>query len=190
MIMKRRTLTLSLILICVFSMMLSGCGKNEKKEDQGNNKEEKKEDTVKETQTDPGKLYDLKLEDVEKAVTGDLGLPSMLRVDKKDEDAETIFGAVLDIPYDRVEDFVYLYSEEGLADEILLVKLNTTEGVLDIKSQMEERISDRRSTFEAYNPAEVKKCDGAKVNIKGNFAAMIICERASYASQEFLKLFE
>lgn len=182
--MKKRTLILSFLSILMVSVMLFGCDKKDDEE-----KENVKE-TPKPAENVLGKLYDNDLKDVETAVTADLGLPKMIRVEKKDEDAETIFGSMIDFPYENVEDFVYLYSEEGLADEILLIKFNTTKGVLDVKHQMQQRVSDRRSTFETYNPSEVNKCDGAKINFKGNFAAMIICERATYASQEFLKLFD
>lgn len=168
--MKRKTICCMLLCLCTMSLFFIACGKKDKKEE--------------------AEEYRVELSQIEQAVLEDLGnLPDMERVDKNTTDAQNLFAILCDISYDKIDEFVYQYASEGLADEIAIIRLKDTQDMKELKEELEERIESRKTSFQTYNPEEVEKLEQAQVVVKGNYVALLICQQSGVAKQAFLACF-
>lgn len=168
--MKRKAIWFMLLCLCVMSLFFVACDKKEKKEEAGE--------------------YRVELSQIEQSVLKDLGnLPDMERIDKNTEDAQNLFAILCDISYDKIDEFVYQYASEGLADEIAIIRLKDTQDMKALKEELEERIVSRKASFQTYNPQEVEKLEQAQIVVKGNYAALLICQQSGVAKQAFLACF-
>ncbi|NLL93109.1 MAG: DUF4358 domain-containing protein [Clostridiales bacterium] len=112
-------------------------------------------------------------------------LPPMLTVSYGDENAESVFSYLSDIDYSKVKDFIFKYSEEGLADEIAIIQLKDEADASSVVEELKTRITIRRSTFITYNESEVMKFNGAKAKNIGNYCILIIGNQASNGIYDF-----
>ncbi len=169
---KKRLAGLFVLLLLLFSF--SGC---EKERDGKSNKE--KEIVSGYTARE---VYD--------AVAGAIkDMPEMDSVTSEDENAKDIFMVFSEMDYDKVEDFVISYSNVGLADELLVIRTKSNEYTDELKEDLEERLNNRKGTFEEYNPEEQSKFKGACVLVQDNYVVLIIGNQAQNGKYEFNKLF-
>ncbi len=117
-------------------------------------------------------------------------MPSMIKITSQSEDAKGIFEIISKMDYDKIYDYVFSYSEEGYADEIVVIQVKDSEDAKELKDDLEERLASRKATFATYNVDEGSKFEGATVLSKGNYLVLLIGNQAQNAKYEFNKLFK
>lgn len=117
-------------------------------------------------------------------------MPDMITSTDEDEGAEDIFLIFSELEYDKVKDYVFCYSSEGYADEIIVVQVKDNADAKEVKEDLEERLESRKSTFATYNAEEGTKFNAATVLSKGNYVSLLIGNQAQNGKYEFNKLFK
>lgn len=85
--------------------------------------------------------------------------------------------------YDGV--ILYMSKESISAEELLMVKAENDRQIQKIKEAVQERIDDRKNSFEAIAPEQVKVLDKARVLVRGKFVFFVVSEDA----QVYIDLF-
>lgn len=165
---KRKISIIGLITLMA-GILVTGCGEE-------NDTEENGKYTSKE-------IYD-------KVVASVTDLPAMTTVDNSTEDGIDALSYVTELESDKIIDFVYSYSTEGLADEILIIQLKNSDDVKTVSSDLEERLETRKATFSVYDAEEGSKFQGAVVVKNGKYLMLIIGNQAQNGKYAFNELFE
>lgn len=157
------------VIVCVMlsALMLVGCGSE---------KEEAGKYTSKE-------IYD-------KVMTSITDMENMKVVDNTTEEGKDAFSYVTEMGLDKIKDFVFAYSADGNADEIIVMQVKSSDDVSQAKKDLEERLETRKSTFSVYNAEEGAKFNGATVVTNGNYLMLIIGNQAQNGKYQFNKMFE
>lgn len=117
-------------------------------------------------------------------------MPEMTVVDEKSEDAEELYSFFSDAEYDKIKGYVFAYSTEGYADEVIVVEVKDSDDVSELKEDLQQRLETRKGTFATYNTDEGTKFQGATVLAKDNYVVLLIGNQAQNGKYEFNKLFE
>ena len=104
----------------------------------------------------------------------DTKMPSMKTVSSKDENAEATFAVLTDFDYEKVEEFIYSYSEEGTPEEIAIIKVKEKSAVGDLMKALQAHVDSRKSTFQAYDPEQASVVENAVVTYKDNYILLAI----------------
>ena len=81
---------------------------------------------------------------------------------------------------------MYYSSEASMsADEVLLVRVKSSDQIQEVTAAVEERIASRKNDFEGYAPEEAKLLDDAVKSARGNY----IFYAVSAGAQEYLDAF-
>lgn len=157
------------VIVCVMlsALMLAGCTSE---------KEEAGKYTSKE-------IYD-------KVMTSITDMENMKVVDNTTEEGKDAFSYVTEMDLDKINDFVFAYSADGNADEIIVMQVKSSDDVSQAKKDLEERLETRKSTFSVYNAEEGAKFNGATVVTNGNYLMLIIGNQAQNGKYQFNKMFE
>ena len=99
----------------------------------------------------------------EECIAADSSLPAMLTVDSSFDDAARQFAFISDVEYDLVDSFFLAYSESGLADEIVVVKMKDSADAETMKKSLEEHIDDRIKMFSSYQADQVERVEKNKL---------------------------
>jgi hypothetical protein len=126
----------------------------------------------------------------EQMLAADESLPEMTVVSSGDEDAKESFPYLSKIDYDKVADYFLTFSAEGKADEIAVIELKSKSDMAEAKASLEEHLKKRHNTYEQYEPEEVPRVDAAKIVVKEQYIALIICDNDDNVKSAFLKMFE
>lgn len=78
---------------------------------------------------------------------------------------------------ESLEGSMLYYPTSSMAvEEILLVKLADTAQGDAVRSAMEARVASQRSSFEGYGPDQVALLDRSVIEVRGNYAILIVAE--------------
>ena len=160
---------IKLYIACVLmvSVLLAGCGDSKEKEGKYTSKE----------------IYD-------KVAASVTDMENMTLVDNTTDEGKNAFSYVTEMDLDEIKDFVFAYSADGKADEIVVMQVKDSSNISTAKKDLEERLETRKSTFSVYNAEEGTKFSAATVVTKGNYLMLIIGNQAQNGKYEFNKLFE
>lgn len=118
--------------------------------------------------------------DLQKAVLGSTDkLPDMLTVNSNDSAAKSNFAYISDIDYGKVADYFLSYSSEGLADEIVVIKVKKSEDVKETVESLKDHAAGRVALYEQYDPTQTKRAEEATIFSVGNYICLIIAEESN-----------
>lgn len=112
-------------------------------------------------------------------------LPDMMDV-TIDEKGDT-FVYVSDMDYSLVDKYLLSYSSEGLADEIVVVRMKKASDASAMESSLKEHRQDRINLYSTYSPDQVKRAESGLIFTKGNYAVLIICEEQNAVKEALEK---
>ena len=149
--------------LSAFVLLFSACGKN--------------------NTTKLVSMYDLRVA----MEAADDSLPEMTNINSSEDGAKDQFAKyVCEVDYDKVAGFFVSYAVEGgLADEIVVVAVKDASDVKEVKELLEKHKQDRYHLLEQYEPKEVKRVSDGLVFTDGNYAVLIICDRADAVKKAF-----
>ena len=141
----RRPLIMVLVVVALFSVVLTAC-KKEEKEEKDINIEELSESL----------LYNLEFQD------------EMILIE------EQMFRRLYGMETDKLEEYIAYSSGGATADEIVLVKVKDDEDVEGVKQALKERIEDQKENFVSYVPEEMKKLENPILKTYGKYIILCI----------------
>ncbi len=112
----------------------------------------------------------------EECIAADSSLPAMLTVDSSFDDAARQFAFISDVEYDLVDSFFLAYSESGLADEIVVVKMKNSADTASMQKSLEEHIDDRIKMFSSYQADQVSRVENNTCYSSNEYVVLIICD--------------
>ena len=121
----------------------------------------------------------------EDMIAADTTLPEMVTVTDADDQAELNFGSFSDFDYDRVASYIYAYAKDGGVQEVVIVELKDAGDAAALMNTMQDHLTDRRGTLEAYAPDQVTLVDHAVIKQKGRYVTMIISPKSGLMQQVF-----
>lgn len=80
---------------------------------------------------------------------------------------------------------LYMSKDSISAEEILMVKAKNDRQIQEIKEAVQERIDNRKNSFEAIAPDQVKVLDRARVLVRGKFVFFVVSEDAQIYADLF-----
>lgn len=83
---------------------------------------------------------------------------------------------------------VYLEPTGGMAEEVSLFKAKSGEGE-KVKAMLEKRLTEQKTKFENYVPAEVFKIENAVLLEKGDYLGLVVATDPAAAEEAFDKAF-
>ena len=164
---KRRMKWNWLILIFGMAMFLVACQKT----------------TETEKQVDMDRLQKQLLE-------ADTTLPEMIAVTSEEENAELNFSALCDFSYDRVENYFYLYAEDGTAPEIAVVELKDASDAAALMMDIKEHAANREGTMQSYMPDQVEIVHAYILTYDGPYVLYAVGEQNGMVQKAFEAAFE
>ena len=102
------------------------------------------------------------------------GLPEMTVIRSTDDDAEGNLARLLELDYGLVKEYYYEYAKEGTAEEMAVLRMKDTNGVIDAKNSFSARLEQRKNMYQTYLPDEVPKLEKARIVVKGNYIAFVV----------------
>lgn len=128
-------------------------------------------------------MYDLRVA----MEAADDSLPELLNINSAEDGAKDKFTQhICEMDYDKVAGFFVSYAAEGgLADEIVVVAVKDASDVKEVKELLEKHKENRYHLLEQYEPKEVKRVSDGLVFTDGNYAVLIICDRADAVKKAF-----
>ena len=102
------------------------------------------------------------------------------KVSYGEEAYEKNFQRLYNFTMKKVEDGTIAYaSTGGYADEISIVRVKDDKDLKDAKGYLNAQIKKRKNDFQGYKPEEIKKIDNARIMVRDNYVALIICDEAA-----------
>lgn len=98
---------------------------------------------------------------------------------------EDEFEILFDFDAEKVSDYAIVYSSALTADEIAVVKLDSSSDANDFESAAQAHIENRLRDFRNYGPDETAKLENAIIDVSGSFCIVIVSEQASEAQDAF-----
>lgn len=102
------------------------------------------------------------------------GLPEMTQISSNDEKAQENLERLLELDYGLVKEYYYEYAKEGSAEEMAVLRMKDTNGVIDAKNSFSARMEQRKNMYQTYSPDEVSKLEKARIIVKGNYIAFVV----------------
>ncbi|MDE6209260.1 MAG: DUF4358 domain-containing protein [Lachnospiraceae bacterium] len=164
---NRKKISLVVFLMVIGILSLTACGDKEESEGKYTSKE----------------IYDK----VSASITD---MPEMTVVDNTTDEGKDSFTYVTDLEQDKIKDFVFAYSKDGKADEVVVIQLKNSEDLKKVQADLEERLETRRNTFSIYDAEEGSKFQGATVVKNGNYLMLIIGNQAQNGKYAFNDMFK
>ena len=151
--MKSVRLAAAALFAVALLVMITGCGKGE--------------DPVKDVATG----------DLAAAMTAaETTLPATETLTEESPEPETVFTAVSDMDYSKVDGFFICYSTEGKADEIAVIKVKDTKDTEEALASLTEHKEKRESMYATYDPTQVERVANGLAFSKGQYAVLIITD--------------
>ncbi len=152
--------------ICALAMCLSVCACGEK--------------------TQKIDMYELQ----KSMVDADKSLPEMKISGSWDENAEKAFSYISDMEYNKIHGFFLAYAADGMAYEIAVVQLKDKSDAAAMEESLNEHVQTRVQMYKTYEPEQVDRASGAKVETIGDCVLLIMCDspqNVETAFKEFTK---
>ena len=124
----------------------------------------------------------------EKMLTADSEIPEMSCVYGSDANASDLFAYLAAYDYKNVEDYFFAYAAGGTAEEVAVVKLKRSKDAQELKKALEKHVKSRTAQFETYDPEQVDLAKSAKIEIAGNYVALITCKNQKEVKKAFTDL--
>ena len=116
-------------------------------------------------------------------------LPDMLSVKTGDDIAESAFGSISDIEYDKIDEYTLFYASDGTAYELAVIKLKSADDMGELEKSLNAHIENRVKQYRYYNPEEAPRAESALVVNNGRYAALIMCDNVAAVKAAFEKAF-
>ena len=116
-------------------------------------------------------------------------LPEMLNINKGDSKEVKGFAAISDLDYSKVNEFSLMYSSDGSAYELAVIKLGDASDMKKLEASLKEHIEKRVKQYRQYDAEEVPRAESAVVVTNGAYAALIMCDDTAAAKTVFDKAF-
>ena len=152
--------------ICALAMCLSVCACGEK--------------------TQKIDMYELQ----KSMVSADKSLPEMKISGSWDENAEKAFSYISDMEYNKIHGFFLAYAADGMAYEIAVVQLKDKSDAAAMEESLNEHVQTRVQMYKTYEPEQVDRASGTKVETIGDCVLLIMCDspqNVETAFKEFTK---
>jgi hypothetical protein len=81
----------------------------------------------------------------------------------------------------------YLGNSNMDVEEILIVRMKDTSQADALRQAMEKRVSTQKQSFEGYGVSQTKLLEDSVLDIRGNYALLVINEKAQAADAAFRK---
>lgn len=107
-----------------------------------------------------------------------------------DKDDKKWFEYLCDFDYDKIEEYGISYAVNSTADEIFVIRLNSSADVDEMRASLEKRKESRKTTFNTYAPEEVAKIDSALITSYRNIVAFVIAKDTEGAQEAFSQAFK
>ena len=156
---------LALALVVVMVLMMTACG--------GGNEQA---------------LKDVPSADLAKAMAeAESSLPDMTTATEEDPEPEILLQSVTDMEFDKFDAFFITYSNEGLADEIVVLRVKDEKDVEDAAAALEDHQQKRSAMYSTYDPTQVERVDNGIVFTEGKYAVLIVTEHPTDVQAAFEK---
>lgn len=123
-------------------------------------------------------------------VDADKSLPEMKISGSWDENAEKAFSYISDMEYNKIHGFFLAYAADGMAYEIAVVQLKDKSDATAMEESLNEHVQTRVQMYKTYEPEQVDRASGAKVETIGDCVLLIMCDspqNVETAFKEFTK---
>lgn len=117
-------------------------------------------------------------------------MPEMIMADNTTNEGMDSITYITDLEQNKIIDFVFAYSKDGKADEVVVIQLKSSEDISKVKADLEERLETRKNTFSIYDAEEGTKFQGASVVKNGNYLMLIIGNQAQNGKYAFNDMFK
>ena len=172
----RLMLLVQLCLLMLASMMLAGCGAGRLSNSGKGGREVSQEDV----ETSIEKIYS----DISAV---DSSFPEMVVHTSKDDQAELNFSAASDADYSKVSGYYHAYSKEGLAYELLIVRVKDVNDLAEVMDTIKKHAESRIGTMEAYSPDQVALAKSYYMTHQGSYIGFFISDKAELDGNTFLE---
>ncbi len=105
-------------------------------------------------------------------LAADAGFPEMKTV----ESDASLFANVSDVDYGKVEAYYLAYSADGLADEIVLVRMKKNRDTAAMKESLEKHRDGRIRLYRNYKASEAARAEAGIVFVSGRDVALVISD--------------
>jgi hypothetical protein len=123
-------------------------------------------------------------------VDADKSLPEMKISGSWDENAEKAFSYLSDMEYNKIHGFFLAYAAAGMAYEIAVVQLKDKSDAAAMEESLNEHVQTRVQMYKTYEPEQVDRASGAKVETIDDCVLLIMCDstqNVETAFKEFTK---
>ena len=123
-------------------------------------------------------------------VSADKSLPEMKISGSWDENAEKAFSYISDMEYNKIHGFFLAYAADGMAYEIAVVQLKDKSDAAAMEESLNEHVQTRVQMYKTYEPEQVDRASGTKVETIGDCVLLIMCDspqNVETAFKEFTK---
>ena len=117
----------------------------------------------------------------------DSSYPEMVVHTSKDDQAELNFSAASDADYSKVSGYYHAYSKEGLAYELLIVRVKDVNDLAEVMETIKKHAESRIGTMEAYSPDQVVLAKSYYLTHEGNYIGFFISDKAELDGNTFLE---
>lgn len=114
-------------------------------------------------------------------------LPRMEEVTEKTEDANELFAYLCDFPYEKVQEFFFLYSADSdrAAYEIAVIQVKEETDARELKESLKEHVESRKRMFQTYAPDQVSLIEQAIIEERGSYITLIISDQNEQMKRVF-----
>lgn len=93
----------------------------------------------------------------------------------------------LNLEPEMFENIIYYKSQDALnADEIVLVKFKSADDAKTFEEKMKTRIDEQTNIFSGYAPEQADKLKNSIIDVRVNYACMIVSQNAKTIHEQFL----
>ena len=128
----------------------------------------------------------------EKMLSATENLPKMESITEKTEDANELFAYLSDFPYEKVQEFFFLYSGDSdrAAYEIAVIQVKDENDRRELKESLEKHLENRKRMFQTYAPDQVALVEKAVITESGSYVALIISDHNEEVKAVFTQAME
>ncbi len=130
---------------------------------------------------------DVSMYDLKSAMAEAAAFEEMAYAGSEDADAETLFSNISDMAYSKVLSFFVYYAVNGTgnADELAVIRVKNAADLTEARSSLEAHPAKRRSLYATYDKSQLKKLEGARIEVEGGCAALIVADGADRIAEAF-----
>ncbi|MDE6024387.1 MAG: DUF4358 domain-containing protein [Lachnospiraceae bacterium] len=166
----KKKIIYTLIIAVMLMAVLTACGENDKKDDSEN--------------ASGGKEIDVQAAADKILSDGDFK-DQLAAVDKS-----MALGRLYSLDESSIEAAAFYTNSNSTAEEIAIIKANSSDYVETIKAAYEKRVSDQKEACKDYLPDEMPKLESAVIYTNGNYVVLCVSNDNSKAEDIIKELFK